>query len=377
MSALTIAEEFTDPVFTRDRAAWWSSLTVPGVNACTTERLTVDQAFERYLPWEVRKVQLADIEFAEPADLIDPHGVVPIRALPADKVTNVPLYLHKRSDNHDVIGNSTGRCVIFQNHEVRDMLAAALDGTDYAVASIGALKRGALTFVSVDFTDLPDINIAGQTILPYLCLVNAHDGRGSLRAYGSGIRPECLNTISLGWLAGHQLGRLAHTTNMAAKVPQLQAEIRRYLDLVPVAESMVGRLIAARLTPADLSMAVDAMTPIPEPKLNKQGKVSNRATITRATERRETIRELVVSDDRVGFVGTAWGLFQAFSTHAQHEKGFRRTETSGVTSRTGATLVEHFTGKQESNDSKLMRAVIRYANVTGVKVTPAGLVATS
>lgn len=376
MSALTPAQEFTDPVFTRDRAAWWSALSVPGVNVCTDRRMTAEEAFAEFLPWEVRKVQLADIEAAAPTELIDPHGLREVVALPADKVDMVPLYVHKRSDNDAVIGNSTGRCVIFQNHEVRDMLAAALDGTDYAVASIGALKRGGLTFVSVDFADLPDINIAGQTILPYLCLVNDHTGRGSLRSYGSGIRPECLNTISLGWLAGNQLGRLAHTTNMASRVPQLQAEIRRYLDLVPAAEQMVGRLIAARLAPADLSRAVDAMTPIPEAKV-KDGKVTNRAAITRATERRDAIRELVVSDDRVGFVGTAWGLFQAFSTYAQHDKGFRRTETSGVTSRQGATLVEHFTGKQEVNDSKLMRMVLRYADVTGVKVTPAGLVATS
>lgn len=375
MSALTPAQEFTDQVFTRDRAAWWSALSVPGVNTCTGERLTVGEAFDRYLPWEVRKVQLADIEAATPADLVDPHGLRQVTALPAADVDMVPIYLHKRSDDNAVIGSSTGRCVIFQNHEARDMLAAALDGTDYAVASIGALRRGGITFVSVDFADLPDINIGGQTILPYLCLVNDHTGRGSLRTYGSGIRPESLNTISLGWLAGHQLGKLAHTTNMASKVPQLQAEIRRYLDLVPAAERMIGRLIAARLTPADLSAAVDMMTPIPEPKFNSKGKVSNRATITRATERREAVRELVVADDRVGFVGTAWGLFQAFSTYSQHEKGFRRTATSGVTSRQGATLVEHFTGKQEVNDSKLMRMVLRYADVTGVKVTPAGLVA--
>jgi hypothetical protein len=376
MSALTVQEEFTDTVFTRDRAAWWSALAVPGVNVCTDRRMTVEEAFDEYLPWEVRKVQLADIEFAEPRELVDPHGVVPVTARPAADIVDVPLYLHKRSDDNAVIGNSTSRCVIFQNHEARDMLAAALDGTDYAVASIGALKRGALTFVSVDFTDLPDINIAGQTILPYLCLVNAMDGRGALRGYASGVRPECLNTISLGWLAGTQLGRIVHSTNMASKVPELQAEIRRYLDLVPQAERMVGRLINARLAPADLSRAIDAMTPVPDEKV-KDGKVANRATITRATERRDAIRELALSDDRVGFVGTAWGLFQAFSTYQQWEKGFRRTATSGVSSRQGATLVEHFTGKQELNDSKLMRMVLRYADVTGVKVTTSGLVATS
>jgi phage/plasmid-like protein (TIGR03299 family) len=353
MSALDRKDEFTDEVFTRDRKSWWAGMSdVPGVNVCTTERLTVKEAFDRYLPWTVRKVEL-----------IDPEGVTP-----------AGIYVHKRSDTGAVLGSSTNRFTVIQNDAAEELLTRALHGADYAVASIGALKHGAITFASVDFDEMPDINVAGQKILPFLSLVNPHDGHGSLRVYGTGIRPECMNTINLGWLAGTRLGRLSHTTNVMARVPELELAIQTYLDLVPRAETVVGRLINARLAPADLSRAIELMTPIPEARM-KDGKVKNAAAITRAEARRDEIRSLVLSDDRVGYTGTAWGLFQAFSTYDQHEKGFRRTATSGVESRQGATLVEHFTGKQEANDSSLMARVLRFADVTGVKVTPAGLVA--
>ncbi len=352
MSALDRNEEFSDPVFTRDRRSWWAGMDVPGVNVCTAERLTVKEAFDAYLPWEVRKVEL-----------IDPEGITP-----------AGIYVHKRSDTGAALGSSTDRFTVIQNSDVEELLTGALWGADYAVASIGALKHGAITFCSVDFDDMPDINVAGQKILPFLSLVNPHDGHGSLRAYGTGIRPECLNTINLGWLAGTRLGRLSHTTNVMSRIPELQRTIQAYLDLVPKAETVVGRLINAKLGAADLSRAIDMMTPIPEARM-KDGKVKNAAAITRAEARRDEIRTLALSDDRVGYTGTAWGLFQAFSTYEQHEKGFRRTATSGVESRQGATLVEHFTGKQETNDSKLMARVLRFADVTGVKVTAAGLVA--
>lgn len=352
MSALDTKDEFTDKVFTRDRRAWWSGMDVPGVNVCTDKRMTVKEAFDLYLPWTVRKVEL-----------IDPEGINP-----------AGIYVHKRSDTGAVLGSSTDRFTVIQNHEAEELLTAALWGADYAVASIGALKHGGVTFCAVDFADMPDINVAGQTILPYLSLVNSHDGHGSLRVYGTGIRPECLNTINLGWLSGTRLGRLSHTTNVRARVPELERAIQSYLDLVPKAETIVGRLINAKLGAADLSRAIEMMTPIPEAKL-KDGKVRNAAAITRAETRRDDIRALVLSDDRVGYTGTAWGLFQAFSTYAQWEKGFRRTATSGVESRQGATLVEHFTGKQEAHDSNLMARVLRFADVTGVKVTPAGLAA--
>lgn len=352
MSVLDRKDEFTDKVFTRDRRSWWSGMAVPGVNVCTDKRYTVKEAFDLYLPWQVRKVEL-----------IDPETINP-----------VGIYLHKRSDTGVALGSSTERFTVVQNDAVEELLTSALWGADYAVASIGALKHGAVTFCSVDFDDMPDINVAGQKILPFLSLVNSHDGHGSLRVYGTGIRPECLNTINLGWLAGTRLGRLSHTTNVMQRVPELRDAIQTYLDLVPRAETVVARLINAKLSAADLSRAIELMTPIPDARV-KDGKVKNAAAITRAEVRRDEIRALALSDDRVGYTGTAWGLFQAFSTYAQHEKGFRRTATSAVESRQGASLVEHFTGKQEATDTKLMARVLRFADVTGVAVTSAGLVA--
>ena len=352
MSELDRKIEFSDDVFTRDRKAWWAGMDVPGVNVCTNERLTVREAFQRFLPWTVRKVEL-----------IDPEGIEP-----------VGIYVHKRSDTGAILGSSTDRFTVIQNSDAEELLERSLYGSDYSVASIGALKHGGITFCSVDFDDMPDINVAGQKILPFLSLVNAHDGRGSLRVYGTGIRPECMNTINLGWLAGVRLGRLSHTTNVMSRVPELERAIQTYLDLVPKAETVVGRLIAAKLGAADLSKAIEMMTPIPDARM-KDGKVKNAAAITRAEARRDEIRSLALTDDRVGYTGTAWGLFQAFSTYEQQEKGFRRTATSGVTSRQGATLVEHFTGKQEATDSSLMARVLRFADVTGVQVTKAGLVA--
>ena len=62
MSVLDRRIEFSDTVFTRDRKAWWAGMDVPGVNVCTDERLNVADAFGRYLPWTVLKVELIDPE---------------------------------------------------------------------------------------------------------------------------------------------------------------------------------------------------------------------------------------------------------------------------------------------------------------------------
>lgn len=350
MSQLDRTEEFTDTVFTRDRRAWWSGMDVPGVNITSDERLTVTAAFREYLPWEVRKVDLID------PDTFDPTGV----------------YGLKRVDTGKILGTATDRFVVVQNHEVEALLRGALDGIDYAVASIGALQHGGTTFVSVDFDDAPTVTAGDQEVYPYLAVVNGHDGSGSLKVYATGIRPECFNTIDLGWLSGHRFGALRHTTNIHSRIPEVKADIRDFLALPAKAERVVRRLIDTRLDPQAYRRALEAATPIPEPKV-KDGKVENQKAVTLAEKRRDTVLDLAYNDDRVGYTGTLWGAFQTLSTYDQHEARFRRT--NGITDRAQVTLGRLLSGEQASRDADRLRLLVTVAGITDVKLTKAGTVA--
>jgi phage/plasmid-like protein (TIGR03299 family) len=347
MSRLDRQEEFTDTVFTRDRRAWWSGMDVPGVNVTSDERLTVTAAFREYLPWEVRKV-----------DLIDPESFEP-----------TGVYGLKRVDTAKILGTASDRFVVVQNHEVEALLRSSLDGIDYAVASIGALQHGGTTFVSVDFDDAPTITAGDQQVFPYLAVVNSHDGSGSLRVYATGIRPECYNTIDLGWLGGHKFGALRHTTNIHSRIPAVKADIREFLALPAKAERVVRRLIDTRLDPLAYRRALEAATPIPEPKV-KDGKVENQKAVTLAEKRRDTVLDLAYNDDRVGYEGTLWGAFQTLSTYDQHEGRFRRT--NGVTERAQVNLGRLLSGEQASRDADRLRLLTMVAGVTDVRVAKSG-----
>ena len=361
MSRIPLSQEFTDDVFTRDRRAWWEGFSTPGVNVCTGERMTATQAFDAYLPWTVTKVRLGEIE---EFDMGDGETATMLGQ-------EVSMLGHKRSDTAEVIGYSTDRFVVVQNQDVRDLVEGALEGTDYAVASIGALKGGRITFVSVDFAEAPNIEAGGQTILPYLAIVNAHDGGGSLKAYGTGIRPECMNTIDIGWLAGVQLGRLAHTTNIMSKVPNMQDEIRRYLGLAEKAQVTIERLIGMTVSASAYREAVERLTVIPDPVMI-DGKVKNQAAITRAENRQERVLDMAFNDSRVGFECTAWGLFQTLSTYEQKERSVRRT--GGIDSRAQSNLSALYSGKQILGDANSMTMALNALNVGGVKSTTKGLV---
>jgi phage/plasmid-like protein (TIGR03299 family) len=352
MSRLDRNEEFTDTVFTRDRRAWWSGMDVPGVNITSDERLTVREAFRTYLPWEVRKIALYDPETFEPT----------------------AFYGLKRSDTGRILATASDRFTVVQNAEVAELLSEALDGSEYAVASIGALQHGGTTFVSVDFDEAPTIEAGDQSVFPYLAVVNGNDGTGSLRVYATAIRPECFNTIDMGWLGGHKFAALRHTTNIKSRIGDVQADIRQFLNLPAKAERVVRRLIDARVDAVAYRRALEVATPIPEPKV-KDGKVTNQRAVTLGEKRREQVLDLAYNDERVGYEGTVWGLFQTLSTFDQWERRVSRRAGSDMTTVQHGTLARLFSGEQATRDGDRLELAFRATGVdAGVRVTKAGLV---
>lgn len=361
MSRLDPRTEFSDDVFTRDRRAWWANMDVPGVNVTTDERMTVKEAVRRFLSWEIEKVPLGYQVTTE-------VGGFPIQTFEETGFKGL-----QRSDTKRVLGVATDAYTVVSNAEQAEVLEEAVQGLDYAVASIGALAHGKTTFISVDFADAPDTNASGQKIYPFLSMVNGNDGSGSLRPYATGIRPECFNTIDMGWLTGVKFGALRHTASISDRVKLIQADIRTYLALPAKAEVMVRELTRNIVSAQAYRAALQHLTPIPEPKV-KDGKTLNQRAVTMAENRREAIMELAFSDERVGYQGTAWGAFQAFSTYDQWERRFRRTEASGVTDRQQVTLDKAFSGELAKADGGRMAQVINALGVSSVKVTQSGLV---
>lgn len=362
MSNLIPRTEFSDNVFTRDRAAWWGRMDVPGVNVVTDERMTVKTAVQRFLPWEIEKVELGYqvTEEVGNGETISTFEGTPFRGL-------------QRTDTQRVLGVATDAYTVASNAEQAEVLEEAVQGMDYAVASIGALAHGRTTFIAVDFADAPDANASGQKIYPFLSVVNGNDGSGSLKLYATGIRPECYNTIDMGWMTGVKFGALRHTASISDRVKMIQNDIRTYLALPAKAEVMVRELTRHIVSAEAYRAALEHLTPIPEPKV-KDGKTTNQREITNASNRRDAILDLAFNDERVGYQGTAWGAFQAFSTYDQWERQVRMTKGSGITVRQQTTLDKTFSGELAKNDGGRMALVLNALGVTTVKVAKSGLV---
>lgn len=330
MSEYLRTDEFSEPVLT-NTAAWWAKMDVPGMNVVRDDVCDIVPAFDEFLPWTVRKVNLYDPETFEPSD----------------------VFVNKRSDTGKVL--SPGLSDIYTNiqpHDVRDLMAAGLADVDYCVSSLGGLLHGRVMFASVQVGDLiGEINVEGQKLQPYLAVVNTYDGSSALKVVNTVIRPECLNTIDAGFRSGQGIGQLRHTTNVMDRVDDLKNAIRSYLSVMDDFQREVARMIQTDVSARQAEAVFDAFAPIPEPKV-KNGVVSNKAAITRAENYRQALDETYTFDNRVGFVGTEWGLFQTITTIGQNETTLRKT-AGGPATVDERKMVKLFTGKTGTEDAAI------------------------
>lgn len=336
MSNRDLQDEFSEPVLT-NTPAWWATFDVPGVNVVRDDVCSIVDAFDEFLPWEVRKVRLYDNEAFEPTD----------------------IYALKRTDNGRILsGGVTESYGIVNNSDVRDLMDAALRDTPYCVTSVGGLLGGSMTFASVRLDEVGgEINIHGQTLHPLLAVVNGFDGSSSLKVVNTVIRPECLNTIDAAFSQGAKVGNyLRHTRNVMDRVPDLQDAIRTFVTVMDDFQREVAAMIEAEVTIEQAEQVIRKASPIPAPKW-KDGVVSNKAAITRAEDLREAYMTLYSEDDRVApWNGTKWGLFQTFSTYAQNEKGIRVSAT-GSKSKGERKLVKLFDGGIAAQDRQVKQMI--------------------
>jgi len=344
MSALNRKDEFTEPVLT-DTPAWWASMDVPGVNVVRKGMTSITEAFEQYLPWTVRKVRLYD---ANPLGESD------------DMIAYMPteVFVTKRSDTGTILsGGLSDVYTPVQPIEVAELMERGLSDVDYKVASAGSLVQGRTMFASVRLDEVGEMNVYGQKLQPLLAVVNSFDGSGALKVVNTVIRPECLNTIDAALFSGEKVGTLKHTTNVGTRIPFLQNSIRTYITVMDDFQREVAEMIETEVTPKQSKAVISKMSPIPEPTW-ANGVVSNKAAITRAEGRRETLTDLYENDPRVGFVGTKWGLVQMASTFRQNHIGLRKTE-SGPQSKAERKLVRLFEGKVAEDDRKDLLTINR------------------
>lgn len=254
--------------------------------------------------WNVRKVPLiAEVE----AD----NGVHDIE---------VPGKFLTVRDNPIVKGKVDGLGVVgqwyspFQNEETVDMLDAIRDEGGAAIETIGALRGGRETFVTMKLPDAMEFtapNGVVDTTELYVSVLNSHDGTSPLRMLVTPIRIVCANTQTAALNNSRAYWSVRHTTNMRGLVDEARRGLRLTFKYAEAFEKGVEALIAREMSDVEVrdSFAAIVAADTAETDRQREGRMN---TVGQLMELYRT------SDTVEMWKGSAFGAYNTVTEYVDH-----------------------------------------------------------
>jgi phage/plasmid-like protein (TIGR03299 family) len=133
-------------------------------------------------------------------------------------------YATVRQDTRTVLGIVGERYRIVQNEEAFQFVDQLL-GSQLHFETAGSLGGGRRVWV---LATLPEhVEVAGDSVRPYVLLMNSHDGSTAVIAATTPVRVVCQNTLNWGLQRAVQRFSIRHTEQITRRVH----EARRVLDL--------------------------------------------------------------------------------------------------------------------------------------------------
>lgn len=233
-----------------------------------------------------------------------------------------------RSDTGATLAVANDSYQLITHAEMGDVVEAILDQPGVKYETAGSLEEGRAVWALALLDEPVQLKgAAGQDhslTLPYLSIMNRHDGGSALRVQSTTVRIVCANTWRASELEGEQTGTVfsfRHTKHWRHKVDearQVITGVRRDFHAYCQAAS---ELLGITVTPQQTERFISEFIPAPPEGLTSK---RVRENIEHA---RSALRKILRSDTTAPVAHTAFGLVQAAGEYADHVRRARSWET--------------------------------------------------
>lgn len=255
-----------------------------------------------------------------------------------------------------------------QNIEMFNFLDALTTGEDKVAQweSAGALRGGRRVWALLNLVESEIIVGAGDKVLPYLLVHNAHDGSGSCKVQPVTVRVVCMNTLEAA-IAG-QFRELTvtirHTGDVKNKLAAARLVLAKAGEMFGAFGRVANELAEKAVAKADFETLVDELFPLPE--LNEDGSPVTKAALTRVENERslfaQAVREEVKLLPAPGEGFTYWALLNGATRYADHS---RKVQVGRKRDAAEARFESLMLGSGAAFKERAARRVIELAGVQG------------
>lgn len=231
-----------------------------------------------------------------------------------------------RSDSGLHLGSVTDQFTPVTHDQMGEVMEALSDTSDAVrFETAGSIRDGRQVW-ALAYLDEP-VQIAGDDspTLPFLALLNSHDGTGAMKVLPTSVRVVCWNTYRAAELQGEQHGQqftFRHVGNVTERLEDAKDAIRNvrkaHHEWVELAEQLARFEVDERGVLDFVSMF------IPEPV---EDVTSDRVKNNIANARGSLLNIINHSPTCDGHRGTALGLVDAGVEYLDHVRAFRSKDT--------------------------------------------------
>ncbi|MCA1841576.1 MAG: DUF932 domain-containing protein [Actinobacteria bacterium] len=233
-----------------------------------------------------------------------------------------------RNDTGATLAVANNSYPIITHEEMGGVVDAVLNTEHVRYETAGSIQGGkgvwALALLDEPVTLKGKLAEDNSVTLPYLALLNRHDGGGAFSLTTTAVRVVCANTWKAAEAAGERTGTtysFKHSKNWRDRVEEAQVAItgarQDFAKYCQIAEDLLG----IRITPAQAEKFIEAYIPTPP-----AGLISPRVEFN-ISQARNHIRACLDSQTGAAVKHTAYGLVQAAGEYADHIKAARSWET--------------------------------------------------
>lgn len=222
-------------------------------------------------------------------------------------------FMNIRSTDDKVLGVVGGRYKPVQNVDAFNFVDELIgEGVTYETA--GSLSTGKRIWL---LAKMPDIKILDDTVEPYMCLTNSHDGFGSLKVCMTPVRVVCQNTLNLALDTAKRNWNCRHTGNIDNKMSVAAETLGLARDYMKSLSKSAEDLYQVKIAHDDFINLSRQMFPITEQM--SQRKADSQALL------REQLQHAWDMDDLGNIRGTGWGFMNAVADMSTHKPPARKS----------------------------------------------------
>lgn len=232
--------------------------------------------------------------------------------------TEIPKYrANTRDKDNNVLGIVTNKYAIVQNEdafEFTDSLVGNINNVHYETA--GSLKDGKTVWL---LAKMPDVQIAGDKVDPYVCFTNTHDGTGSIKVCMTPVRVVCNNTLNFALDRASRTWSARHMGNIINKLEEAKHTLGLATNYMNELKIVSEKLAQEAFTKTEFENVFNSIYPI-DYLTDSKRKIDNIEAV------RDSLFKCYEAADLNNFRATKYGALMAVTDMVAHATPNRVTK---------------------------------------------------